>query len=144
MEQSSEYTVALSIPSVLGYEKVVMETAAAIGREMGFSQDRVDDLRTAVSEACLNAIEHGNKQDISVKVLVTFIPQASRLQVEVADQGSGITEKPEPPRIEDKMAGEDDFRGWGLFLIERLVDEVAFEQRPEGGHTTRLIINFET
>jgi len=35
---------------------------------MGFSDDRIEDLMTAVDEACINAIEHGNKENANVKV----------------------------------------------------------------------------
>ena len=38
-----------------------MEKAAEVAREMGFSEDRIEDLKTAVSEACTNAIEHGHR-----------------------------------------------------------------------------------
>lgn len=47
----------------LGVEKVAMSTAASVAGIMGFSADRVEDLKTAVAEACINAIEHGNKLD---------------------------------------------------------------------------------
>ena len=40
-----------------------MNTAASVARLMGFSDERVEDLKTAVAEACINAIEHGNKLD---------------------------------------------------------------------------------
>ena len=53
-------TVELKIPSEPGFEKVAMRLAAEVAERMGFSPERIDDLRTAVSEACLNAIRHGN------------------------------------------------------------------------------------
>ena len=55
--------VELHIPSVPGAEKVAMERAAEVARGMGFSDDRIEDLKTAVSEACINAMEHGNRMD---------------------------------------------------------------------------------
>jgi len=54
--------IELHIPSVLGFERVAMETAASVAKKIGFTEDRIEDLKTAVSEACLNAIEHGNKK----------------------------------------------------------------------------------
>lgn len=53
----------LRLPTRLGVEKVAMSTAASVAGIMGFSADRVEDLKTAVAEACINAIEHGNKLD---------------------------------------------------------------------------------
>ena len=49
--------VELWIPSELGYEKMAMKLAAAVAQQMGFPPERVEDLETAVSEACLNAMD---------------------------------------------------------------------------------------
>ncbi len=42
-------TVEVRLPSRLGYEKVAMSTAAAVAKLMGFREDRVEDLKTAVA-----------------------------------------------------------------------------------------------
>ena len=47
--------------SRMGYEKVAMSTARPVAKLMGFPEDRIEDLKTAVAEACINAIEHGNR-----------------------------------------------------------------------------------
>jgi len=141
MDQQPRNIVKLSIPSVLGYERIALATVEAMAQRMGFTPEKVDALKTAVSEACLNAIEHGNKQDASLNVLVTFIPTDSDLQIEVLDQGKGLVEEPKRPRIEDKIAGKDHSRGWGLFLIEHFVDEMVIERQPEGGNKTRLLLH---
>lgn len=57
--------IELHVPSVMEFEKVAMECAATAAKNMGFTEDRVEGLKTAVAEACLNAIEHGNKMDTS-------------------------------------------------------------------------------
>ena len=54
-------TVEVRLPSRMGYEKVAMSTASAVAKLMGFREDRIEDLKTAVAEACINAIEHGNR-----------------------------------------------------------------------------------
>lgn len=61
MTENNPGTIELHIPSRLGYEKIAMNTAASTARMMGFSDERVEDLKTAVAEACINAMEHGNK-----------------------------------------------------------------------------------
>jgi len=53
----------LRLPTRLGFEKVAMNTAASVAQLMGFTEDRVEDLKTAVAEACINAIEHGNQMN---------------------------------------------------------------------------------
>jgi serine/threonine-protein kinase RsbW len=77
--------VELHIASVPGAEKAAMERAAEVARGMGFSDDRIEDLKTAVAEACINAMEHGNKMDASTKVGVTFTVTGKNLQVDVRD-----------------------------------------------------------
>ncbi len=83
---ATDNKIELHIPSVLGFEKIVMETAASAAKRMGFTEDRVEDLKTAVAEACTNAIEHGNKMDTSTKVVITLTMEESRLQMAVKDE----------------------------------------------------------
>jgi len=134
--------IELHIPSVMGFEKVAMECAASVAQKMGFTGDRIEDLKTAVAEACLNAIEHGNKMDTSTKVGITLTVEESKLQVLVKDQGKGL-DKVAVPNIENKVEGKDQPRGWGIFLIKRLMNEVTFEPSPEGGNITKMIIYLE-
>lgn len=134
--------IELHIPSVMGYEKIAMECAASMAKKMGFTPDRIEDLKTAVAEACLNAIEHGNKMDTSTKVGITLTVEESRLQVSVKDEGKGVDKVP-TPSIESKIAGQEKPRGWGIFLIKSLVNEVTFEQGPEGGNVTKMVIYLE-
>ncbi len=56
-----ERTIEVSLPNMLGYERIAMQCAASFAKIVGFVPERVEDLKTAVSEACLNAMEHGNK-----------------------------------------------------------------------------------
>ena len=135
--------IELYIPSVLGYEKVVMEACASVAKKMGFSEARTEDLKTAVSEACTNAIEHGNKLDAGTRVAIYLSVEGSKLEVAVQDQGEGMDLPSSTPNIENKMEGEERARGWGTFLIQSLMDEVAFEARPEGGSMVRMVIHLE-
>ncbi len=129
-------TVEISIPSELGYEKVAMEAAVAVAKRMGFSPDRIEDLRTAVSEACLNAIEHGNELDVSTRVAIVLTVQPSSLEVNVADVGK----QPIPARRPQPGCREDN-RGWGMFLIQNLVDEVQVQSELNGGNQIRMVVH---
>ncbi len=139
---ASDNKIELHIPSIMGFEKVAMECSASVAKKMGFTEDRIEDLKTAVGEACLNAIEHGNKLDTSTKVGVTLTVEATKLQVAVKDEGKGVGEI-SLPSIEDKIEGKDRPRGWGIFLIKSLMNEVTFEPSPEGGNITKMIIYLE-
>ena len=46
------------------------------------------------------------------------------------------------PNIDSKIEGKSDPRGWGIFLIESLMDEVTFESTPEG-NVVKMIIHLE-
>jgi len=101
--RSTSSSIELRLPSRLGYEKVAMNTAASVARLMGFSDERVDDLKTAVAEACINAMEHGNKLDESLSVGVVLSMDANSLEVKVTDNGEGPQGKTDAPNIDKKM-----------------------------------------
>jgi serine/threonine-protein kinase RsbW len=110
---------------------------------MSFPADRVEDLKTAVAEACMNAIEHGNKLDASMKVGISLTIDQDRLQIDVQDAGAGIGQAlPPTPDIDSKIEGTSETRGWGIFLIKSLMDEVTFESTPEG-NVVKMIIHLE-
>lgn len=143
MEAKYRDVIELAVPSRSGFERVAMDAAAAVAKLMGFSEDRIEDLKTAVEEACMNAIEHGNREDDEVKVLVELIADDSKLQVDIHDRGSGLRGAIQKPDIDAKMARKQTSRGWGLFLIQKLMDEVEFDWNPETGNVTRMVINLK-
>lgn len=136
-------SVEVRLPSELGFEKVALSTAASMATLMGFSQDRVEDLKTAVAEACINAIEHGNQLDDSLSVGVVLSTTEDQLEVKVIDDGVGIDEKPADPNMDLKMLGEEDPRGMGMFLIQALVDEAEWHKGPPGKSFVRLVIRLD-
>src|SRR6185369_13791000 len=87
--------IELSIPSKLGFEKVARSVAASVGQKLCFDSERIADLQTAVGEACLNAIEHGNQCRPDLRISVRFLITTRRLEVVVAD--NGVCDKPLPP-----------------------------------------------
>lgn len=136
-------SVQVRLPSELGFEKVAMSTAASMAALMGFSDDRIEDLKTAVAEACINAIEHGNQLNNSLTVGVVLSTSDDRLEVKVIDDGAGIGNTPPAPNIDRKMHGEEDPRGMGMFLIQALVDEAEWHKGPPGKSFVRLVIKLD-
>jgi serine/threonine-protein kinase RsbW len=142
---SEPLVTELRLPTRLGFEKVAMSTAASVAQIMGFSNDRVDDLKTAVSEACINAIEHGNKLNELLGVVVTMSMGEESLEVKIRDHGPGVTSVMHTPDMDRKMLGEEDPRGMGMFLIQSLVDEVEYVSgQPVGGNYARLTIHLHS
>jgi serine/threonine-protein kinase RsbW len=136
--------VEVRLPSRLGYEKVAMSTAAAVAKLMGFREDRVEDLKTAVAEACINAIEHGNRLNEGLSVGMVLHAGVDALEVKVIDDGKGMSHLPPKPDIDRKMHGEEDPRGMGMFLIQALVDEAEWVAGKEGKSSyVRLVIRLD-
>jgi serine/threonine-protein kinase RsbW len=133
--------IELNLPSRLGYEKVAMSAAASVAKLMGFDEERVEDLKTAVAEACINAMEHGNKLNESLSVGVILSMGDDSLEVRVVDNGSGAPATKTTPDIDKKMRGEESSRGMGMFLIQALVDEAEWVSSPLSGSYTRMVIH---
>ncbi|MBI3941857.1 MAG: ATP-binding protein [Chloroflexi bacterium] len=139
-------TVELRIPSETGYEKIAMKLAASVAEGMGFTPERVEDLKTAVSEACLNAIQHGNKEDATARLFVVLTIENTSLAIDVKDEGRGgrPPQTIESPDMEKKLAGLQKPRGLGLFVIKHLVDEAMFVDPDVGeGNQFRMVIRLE-
>lgn len=145
-KRSRPRKVEMRIPSELGWERTAMDVAASVARLMGFPTDRIEDIKTAVSEATLNAIEHGNATGIAGKVLIVLIPEEERLRINVHDHSTTPFDARKVvaavPRLEEKLAGISSARGWGLFLIQSLVDEVQFTSTRDGNQV-RMVIHLE-
>jgi len=136
-----EALIEFSLPSVEGNERAAIDRVAEAVGSLGFDVARLEKLKTAVGETVMNAIEHGNEKDpqldVSIKVAVT----PERVMVRVIDNG-GDKDIPHAftPDLEAKIAGDQTPRGWGLFLIEQMVDEVS-TARENGHHIVELVMN---
>jgi serine/threonine-protein kinase RsbW len=133
----------LSFPSELGYEKVAREAVAAFARRLGCDRERVEDLKTALGEACINAIEHGNGRAPGLRVDVSCIGADDHLEIEVHDQGLKRYESSGTiASIDLKLSGLAPLRGMGLMMIAQLVDEAGFTESADGRNHFRLVLYF--
>jgi serine phosphatase RsbU (regulator of sigma subunit)/anti-sigma regulatory factor (Ser/Thr protein kinase) len=131
------------IPSEPGNEREVMARVADAVAALGLTNDRLERLKTAVAEASMNAIEHGNENRPELPVAVHVAASESELLVRITDQG-GERALPdaEQPDLEAKLAGLQRPRGWGLFLIKNMVDEMVVSA-DETHHTVELIVHLK-
>ncbi len=133
----------LLLPSIPGNERQAMEQVIQAVQELHLSTRRLEHLKTAVAEATMNAMEHGNHYQPDVPVIIQVQASATTLAVRISDQGEGPTDiEAETPDLEAKLAELQTPRGWGLFLIKNLVDEM-FIINNNSHHTIELIINLE-
>jgi len=136
----NERTIEVSLPNKLGYERIAMDCTASFASIFGFASERIEDLKTAVAEACCNAIQHGNRGRPDTKVLVTMKFKDEFMSVFVEDEGNGISELPEDTDVIRKIEKLEPPRGLGIYLIKRLVDQVEFNQMTKVGHGVRMVI----
>ncbi|PJF44347.1 MAG: hypothetical protein CUN55_04495 [Phototrophicales bacterium] len=126
--------VEIFIPSILGFEKVARSAAEALAKQMGFPDEKVEDVKTAVAEAVMNAIEHGNLEDKATSVTVMMSASDEHLEIRVQDRGRQIIPNPLPA-----PGREDSTRGWGLFFMQNLMDEFEVSRSPEGNEIRMTI-----
>jgi serine/threonine-protein kinase RsbW len=135
-----ERTVEVNLPNVNGYERIAMECSASFAKIGGLVKERIEDLKTAVSEACLNAMEHGNRGRPDSRVLITMNLGEKDFKVSVMDEGDGIGDIPQSIDIKKKIANLEPPNGLGLFLIQKLVDQVEFNKLKNGGHEVKMVL----
>lgn len=132
------------IPSAPGNERDAMRHVEATVRELGLPEKRIERLKTAVAEATMNAMEHGNQYREDMPVEVTVLSSAHQVAIRIRDSGGGqpVPTQSQTPDLEAKLAEEQTPRGWGLFLIRNLVDELRVSS-DENHHTVELIMSRE-
>lgn len=132
-----------SVASNVGNEREVMDRVADVVSDI-VPLDRLEQLKTAVSEAAMNAIEHGNDGRPELPVDVKVSLSNGSVMVAITDHGGGDEEisHVEAPDIEAKLAGLQKPRGWGLFLIQNMVDEMNVTTDDEH-HTVELVVRLK-
>ncbi|MCL4880272.1 MAG: SpoIIE family protein phosphatase [Anaerolineae bacterium] len=135
---ANRYNVELFIPSQLGFEMIARSAVESMAREVGFEEERIEDIKTAVAEACMNAIEHGNAMDITRSVGVLLSASEAGLEIRVMDTGMKTLPQEVP------SPGQGDMRGWGLFFMQNLMDEFEIRYLPEGGNVIHMVSYLKT
>lgn len=127
---ATEELVRLDIPALPAFVGVARSVVTTVATSVeGIDDDRLDDLRLAVSEACTNAVEGREPGDHRV-VLRCVVVDDDQLEVRIEDAADGFSAE---------TIAE---RGWGLQLITALVDDVAFS-RDGGGTAVTLRMTLE-
>ena len=138
---SSEFEVVL--PNAPRSELIAVRAVENIASDMGFADDSITEIKTALVEACINAFEHSKIS--RTKVYVRFLSTVDRLLVEVKNEGLPIGKGAEAEAAEGvadismdggKLALKK--RGWGIELMKKLMDEVRFV--PLSGGTKIIMI----
>jgi serine/threonine-protein kinase RsbW len=140
----NDRTIEVNLVNQLGYERIAMACSASFAQMMGLPPERIEDLKTMVSEAAINAMEHGNKGRPDARVTVSLNCQDNAINVTVSDEGNGITNFPPKPDIEKIIEDLESPVGFGLFLIKQLADQVEFNKEANGGHVVKMAIKMNS
>jgi serine phosphatase RsbU (regulator of sigma subunit)/anti-sigma regulatory factor (Ser/Thr protein kinase) len=132
-----------AVASEPGNERQVIQRLGDTVVDLRLPEKRLEDLKTAVGEATMNAMEHGNHYQPDLPVTIQVRASQSTLSVRITDEGghSAIPES-QAPDLEAKLAGLQSPRGWGLFLIKHLVDDMHVTG-DETYRTVELIMSLE-
>ena len=131
------------LPSIPGNEREAMRRVDEAVEGLGLTNHQRERLKTAVAESVMNAIEHGNQNRAELMAEVEVLASPRTLLVRIADQGlSKHIPAPQIPDLDAKLAGTQSPRGWGLFLIEKMVDRMR-TFTDESHHTVELEIDLK-
>jgi len=126
--------VELTIPIIPDMELAATQTAEVVAKHMNLDEEKRAEIGMALIEACINAFEHSKTEKKEIEI--RFIIEHDSLIIKVTDRGVGFDKsKVEIPKIESKLTDERK-RGWGLQLIQELMDTVEFESTEEGTTVT--------
>jgi serine/threonine-protein kinase RsbW len=133
--------IELEIPARAEFVALARLVVSALAAsDSNLADERIDDLKLAVSEACTNAIEAHDAAGSDERVLVRCRAGVDSLEVFVEDRGQGFdpAQLPDHPPVTDPDRLKFE-RGLGIPLIRALVDEVEFS--PTGqGTAVRLVM----
>ena len=131
MPKKPQKEIHLTIPMLQNMELAATKTAEAVAEVMHLDEEKTSEVSMAIIEACLNSFEHSKSEDKNV--YITFAVQEEQLLIVLRDYGSGFDpSKLEEPKMEKKLKPGVRKRGWGLKLMESMMDSVEIESGPQG------------
>ncbi len=139
--RGSESLIRLEIRSHFDMVDFVQVVADRVGALTGLDDDSIHWVGVAVRESVINAIKHGNEEDLAKRVLVefSFVPseEPTELVVRVVDQGDGF----DPHQVPDPLDPENVLKssGRGIFFMRSFMDDLVLERAQGGGMEVRMV-----
>ena len=132
--------IEVILPNQVGYERIAMASAETFAKMMGMAAERIEDLKTIVAEAAINAMQHGNKEQPDARVSVAMAFKDNTIHIAVKDQGEGFADFLPDPNIERIVNEEEPPVGFGTLLIRQLADQVEIDKTDDGANFVRMTI----
>jgi serine/threonine-protein kinase RsbW len=135
MQQPADINeIVMILPMGADYELLAANTVEQIARRLNFRPEAINQIKTAIVEACINASEHSLSPDR--KIYQRFSVEDDKLVITISSRGivpSNVEDNDGSQIRQDETGNEaEQRRGWGLKLIKTLMDEVEFERVDEG------------
>lgn len=119
----NEYEII--VPMGEDTEMIVAQAVEEIARRHNFTPRAINQIKTALIEAYINASEHSLSPDR--KIYQKFSVEDDKIIITISNRGLRLADK-----TAKEITPEEGRRGWGLKLIKALMDEVKFEQTDDG------------
>ncbi|MBF0537920.1 MAG: ATP-binding protein [Nitrospirae bacterium] len=126
--------VVLRVASHPKYLSVVRAVAVLTAELYGLCRQDVEDIRSAIDEACSNVIRHAYKGDTQRQIVIGFRCLEDSFEVTIEDDA------PKTSLSDLKQRNLDEVRvgGLGLHIIKKVFDSIAYDETKQGGN--RLIL----
>jgi serine/threonine-protein kinase RsbW len=121
--------VDLTIPMMPDMELTAITVAESLGVFIGLDTEKIDEVKMALIEACINAFEHSKSSERRINL--NFQISDRGMVISISDGGQGFDLQEALERIEEKR-NKGEKRGWGLTLMSELMDEVEVDSSEEG------------
>ncbi|MCZ6633144.1 MAG: ATP-binding protein [bacterium] len=131
-----EKKIDLVIPMVPKMEMTAVGTAVAVAEFMELDTGKIEEMKIALIEACINAIEHSKSEER--RVYISFDVGEDALTIQIGDKGQGFSPEEAQKKVDHRRAQGEQRRGWGLTLMEEMMDEVQI-QSGENGTVLRMV-----
>ena len=134
------HVIRIEMPSSFELLDVVQLLSDRLSAIAGLDEDTTHWVGVSVRESVINAIKHGNREDLAKRVVVEFALTPRRdpeeFSVRVLDEGAGF----DPDHVANPLDPENVLKssGRGIFFMRSFMDDVAIERRPEGGMSVRM------
>ncbi len=122
------------IPSDLQAARKVEERVLRAVRKLGYEQESAFAIRLALEEALVNAHKHGNRNDSTKTITISYEIDENRAVVRIRDEGAGFQPILIPdPTLPDRLSIPT---GRGIMLMRTYLDELAYNDK---GNEVQLV-----
>ena len=128
------------------HKTIIIEASSDLARKLcreivgqidpkDFSQKDIFNIKLAIEEAMINAVEHGSRQDWQKNITVDYSITSDIFEISITDNGEGF----KPDMVPDPRQDENIHRatGRGIVLMKACMDSVEYNARGNSVHMVK-------